>query len=198
MTAIFPQTIMFCTAALVLPSVISFAQAEPKPISVRIINQRGQTQRENSNGNVEVTLSNRRREVWTRSTHCELAKVSKSGLVGWTYAAGQHSRGDWMNDELCIARSKHDRTHISTSRAFIEVWAFTDNDTHVVTRSRHYHGPSWIEKFDISTGKLIDECEGSNFLKDTPKWAQPWCDEADSHAEQPVDGKTPAATQAPP
>ncbi len=170
-------TLRVCVTALFLFPALSFAYARPRPIAARIINIRGETQPEDAVGNVEVTLSNHRKEIWTRSWHCELAKVSKTRLVGWTYASGQHTRGPWMNDELCIANSRHDVTHFSVDRAFIDLWDFTDHDTCVVIRSRNIHGPSWLEKFRIDTGQFIDECSGSNYPEKTPEWARPYLDE---------------------
>jgi hypothetical protein len=73
---------------------------------------------------------------------------------------------------------------IGVSRAFIETWGFADSDKAVVVRSRNSHGPSWIEKFDIATGKVVAECQGSNSLENTPKWAQAWCDASKKEPEQ--------------
>lgn len=176
------RTLKLCAAAILLHLMLPSAQAEPAHVSAGIIDRRGEPRHDDANGNVEVVLSNRRREVWTRSAQCKLAKVAMSGLVGWTYAATQHSRGSWMNNELCIARSKQDRTHIHAARTFIEVWAFTDKDTHVVIRSRSAHGPSWIERFRITTGELVSECSGSNYPDKTPVWARAYLDEQDEVA----------------
>jgi len=116
-------------------------------------------------------------------------------MQGWTLATAKHSQGEWMNSALVIVtKSKKEKT-FRASRAFIEVWGFTDSDTTVVVRSRNSHGPSWIEKFDITTGKVVAECQGSSDLKDTPKWAQPWCDESKKDAEQVVPPNGPRALQ---
>lgn len=107
-----------------------------------------------------------------------LKLTSQSGIKGWTVATAKQRNGGWMNSTLVIVTaSKVERT-FRASRAFIEIWGFTDSDRHVVVRSRNSHGPSWIEKFDLATGKRVAECHGSNHLKDTPKWARPWCDES--------------------
>ena len=113
-----------------------------------------------------------------------LKLTSASGIEGWTLATGKHSEGGWMNSTLVVVTGAKVKKSFNASRAFIEVWGFADSDTAVVVRSRNSHGPSWIEKFDIATGKLLAECQGSSYLKDTPKWAQPWCDEAKREAEQ--------------
>ena len=113
-----------------------------------------------------------------------LKLTSKGGIQGWTLATAKHSQGEWMNSTLVIVTKSKVEKKLSASRAFIEVWGFADSDTAVVVRSRNSHGPSWIEKFDVATGKLVAECPGSNHFKDTPKWAQPWCDESKKETEQ--------------
>jgi hypothetical protein len=113
-----------------------------------------------------------------------LRQTSRSGFKGWTVATAKHSQGTWMNSTLVIVTRDKVQQKIHASRAFIEVWGFTESDKAVVVRSRNAHGPSWIEKFDSTTGKLIAECPGSNHIKDTPTWAQPWCDESTKPAEQ--------------
>lgn len=115
-----------------------------------------------------------------------LKLTSQSGLQGWTLATARNSKGEWINSTLVIVTKSKEET-FRASRAFIEVWGFADlEDTAVIVRSRNLHGPSWIEKFDIKTGKLLAQCQGSNELKDTPKWAQPWCDASKQEAEQAV------------
>jgi hypothetical protein len=103
-------------------------------------------------------------------------KVSGSGDVGWTYAAGRHSRGAWMNSELCIAKSKSEITRIQADRAFIELWEFTDDNRCVVLRSRNIHGPSRIEKIEIGSGQLVESCSGSDYPEQTPVWARKYID----------------------
>ena len=115
--------------------------------------------------------------------HKFLTLESKGGLKGWTIATAEHSRGGWMNTTLVVVDKKKVKRKFQASRAFIERWGFADSDRAVVVRSRNAHGPSWIEKFDISTGELIAECAGSNSFEDTPRWAQPWCDAAKEPAE---------------
>lgn len=89
-----------------------------------------------------------------------------------------------MNSTLVIVTKAKVEKTFRASRAFIEVWGFADSDTTAVVRSRNSHGPSWIQKFDLATGKVVAECPGSDDFKDTPKWAQPWCDESKKDAEK--------------
>jgi hypothetical protein len=168
-----------------LIAVLTFAMFAPAPadwpclpVGARIVDRYGQPQApdrfDDVVGNVEVRFSNGRKEIWTHSLQCELPKVSKSGLVGWTYAGGRHSRGAWMNNVLCVARSRRDITHFDADGAFIDLWDFTDHDTCVIIRYRNIHGPSWIDKFRIDTGKFMTHSFGSGTVEETPDWARPY------------------------
>jgi hypothetical protein len=105
--------------------------------------------------------------------HCLLPKVSHSGVVGWTHAVVQHSRGGWMNTQLRIARDGRLIAHFDVSRAFIDLWDFADNDTCVVIRCVNAHGPSWIQKHRIDTGELVAEGPTRG---NVPEWAKPYAD----------------------
>jgi len=101
-----------------------------------------------------------------------LKQTSKSGLQGWTLAKYKSGRGEWMNSTLVVT----DRTgKVSKFRAeygFIEQWGFVDNDTAIVIRSVNAHGPSYWQKFDIKSRKLIDDYFYSKSPNRTPSWAK--------------------------
>jgi hypothetical protein len=150
------------------------ADSKPRPVATRIATVRSQSNADwRPVGNISVTLSDGHREVWTTTGHCLLPKISRSGLVGWTHAVVQHSRGGWMNTQLRIARDGRLIAHFDVSRAFIDLWDFADNDTCVVIRCVNAHGPSWIQKHRIDTGELVAEgpCSGN-----VPEWAKPYAD----------------------
>lgn len=167
---------------LVVPSfliltftVYGLSAAPDVPKSVTIVPVPGHSLPDGTpGGNVKVTFSSNRAEVWTTRGHCLLPRVSQGGLVGWTHASGRHSRGMWMNKALRIARDGRLVREFKASRAFIEVWDLTDSDSCVIIRSRNAHGPSRIEKFRIDTGELVAEGSGSH---DVPAWAQPYSDD---------------------
>jgi hypothetical protein len=115
--------------------------------------------------------------------HVFLKQTSQTGIQGWTVAADRHSGGSWMNSILILISPDGGKKQIRSSYAFIEKWGFSDGDATVVIRARQAHGPSWIQKFDVSSCKLLAECQGSGFLGATPIWARPWCDEADRLTE---------------
>jgi hypothetical protein len=66
--------------------------------------------------------------------------------------------------------------HIQAQRVFVDLWAFTDGDTHVVVRSQLLHGTKWLERFRVDTGEVADSCSGSNEPEKTPEWARPYLD----------------------
>jgi hypothetical protein len=158
------------------------ARSKSAPVSACIVNWRGEVVADDSGraGNVRVTFSDGHRELWTHRGRAMLAKVSKSGLVGWARAAGRNLAPGhaWMDGDLIVARDGQVIAKLEAEDAFIEVWAFTDNDTCVVMRSRMLHGPSTIEKFKIATKEKIGQCSGSD-PSQLEEWARPYWDEAD-------------------
>lgn len=109
--------------------------------------------------------------------HSSLFQKYKDGPRGWTEADRQHSQGEWMNNTVVVVTAAEERKTFHVARAFIEKWGFADGGKSIVTRCRNAHGPSWIDKFEIASGKLLAECSGSEHLENTPEWARPWCDE---------------------
>jgi hypothetical protein len=149
--------------------------SQPHPIAARVVAVRSESNADwRTVGNISVTFSDGHREIWTTTGHCLLPKVSASGLVGWTHAVAQHSRGGWMNSQLRIARDGRLIAHFNVSRAFIDFWDFSDDDTCVVIRCVNAHGPSWIQKYRIDTGELVAEGSGRD---DGPDWAKPYADD---------------------
>lgn len=167
-----------CVAFVLFNAPLAVAEAKPRPVAAVIADKRGRIKPPPSlarlMGNVRVKFSDRHQEVWTRSWQCSLARTAKSGVVGWTYADGQNDRGEWMNTDLVIARSKRDRIHLEPELPFIEEWGFTADDTCVVVRSRGAHGPSTIQKFRITTRELLDKCPGEAPPESMPAWAKPF------------------------
>src|SRR6266404_4975101 len=102
--------ISLCAAAL------TPAPARPngRPASAEIVLPGGRVAEGRHPGNVRVTLTNGRHEMWTRKGNCELPRVSRSGLVGWTSGRGFHSKGALMNDTLIIASEDKLLARIST------------------------------------------------------------------------------------
>ena len=150
----------------------------PRPTVARILVVRSESNADwRPVGNISVKFSDGHREIWTTKGHCLLPKVSKSGLVGWTHAIEQHSRGGWMNQELRIARDGRIIGRFHADRAFVDLWDFTDNDTCVVVRGINEYGPYWIQKYRIATGELVAEGSGNNHV---PEWAKPYADETQS------------------
>ena len=141
------------------------------PISAQIISASGHIEPYWRHGNVRVALTNGRTEIWTRDGKCELARVSKSGLVGWTHGTAFHSKGALMNDTLIIARNRKVRARMRTFYPFIDVWDFTDADSCVVVLSAGPHGPGRIEKFRIADGQLLGGCYESK-PEEQPDWAK--------------------------
>lgn len=140
-------------------------------MSAEIVSAGGRVAEERHPGNVRVTLTNGRHEMWTRKGNCELPRVSKSGLVGWTRGTAFHSKGALMNDTLIIAREDKVLARIPTDYPFIDVWDFAGRESCVIVLSGGPHGPGRIGKFRIADGKLLGGCfEGH--VDEHPDWAK--------------------------
>ena len=159
---------------VLLPSLVHGGQ-NATPLSVRVISgpEPDAEAGEDEAGNVMVTLSNGRKEMWTAKGWCVYPKISKSGLVGWTHGLGMHPTQGLRNGELVIARHRHVFRRIAARQGFIDDWFFTDGDHCVVIRSRGPHGPAWLEKVKIHSGEVIDGCS-ARADENMPTWAKPF------------------------
>jgi hypothetical protein len=143
-----------------------------RPMSAEIVSPRGEIASQDQFGDVRVTLSNGRREIWTRKGGCALVNVSKTGLVGWTHGKSFHRTQGLMNSSFVIARQNKVVARIEAERPFIQSWDFADHDACVIILSAAAHGPGEIQKFRISTGELLAGCFESEPFEKKPRWAQ--------------------------
>src|SRR5919106_2353459 len=117
-------------------------------------------------GNVRVTFRDQHTEVLTHGGDCRDAHVSPKGDVGWVRAERTSidrpnmrvSGRDFLNLRLLdgTLRELSPLADVGDAR-FIEEWRFTERGATVVIRSRGYHGPAFYLKYDVQTGRLIDE-----------------------------------------
>lgn len=130
-------------------------------------------------GNVRVTFSDGRKEMWTREGRALLPKVAASGYVGWSRYTQRNSRGEPVNSILRVLLSEKDIKDFNApeGRPFIEEWDFTDKDTAVVIKSRGRHGPANFVKYDLKSGKRLASVEGYKPYDQLPDWAKPFSDD---------------------
>ena len=147
---------------------------EMRPVSARIMWAKEREAEPSHFGDVLVVLSSGKTEMWTSSGGCALAKVSRTGLVGWAHGSAFHRTQGLMDHELVLARRKHVITRIDVEYPFINAWDFADGDSAVVIRYGAAHGPSRIGKFRISSGKLLGECSSIEAFDAMPPWAKPF------------------------
>ena len=163
---------------LLLLSVSAFAGAPAgKPTGVTIVDVPTERRNYGTNiGNVKVRFTDGHSEVWTSLGRCMYAHVSPTGLVGWTRYTTRNHYGEPVNSILRVRF--HDGTLKDFQHGpFIEEWAFTDDDTTVVIKSRGRHGPATYIKYDLRTRKVIDAVGRSALYHDMPNWAQPFADD---------------------
>jgi hypothetical protein len=150
-----------------------------RPTSVSIVDVPSERRDYGTNiGNIKVQFSDGHSEVWTSLGRCMYAHVSTTGLVGWTRYTGRNHYGEPVNDTLRIrfleGTTRDFRAY--PNGPFIEEWAFANNDSAVVIKSRGRHGPAYYVKYSLHTGELIESVGISTPKEQLPKWAQPYAD----------------------
>ncbi|PYL09372.1 MAG: hypothetical protein DME34_02850 [Verrucomicrobia bacterium] len=166
-----PRLFLFGLVLLIARLVLS--EPTPIPTSVAIIDVPTERRNYGTNiGNIKVTFSDGHSEMWTPAGKCMYAKVSSSGLVGWTRYTGRNAHGEPVNDVLRI-RYRDRRAKDFRHGPFIEDWGFADDDSAVVIKSRGRHGPARYIKYALLSGKVI---ESVDIYEPLPRWAQPYAD----------------------
>ncbi|GEP45921.1 hypothetical protein BGE01nite_52120 [Brevifollis gellanilyticus] len=127
-------------------------------------------------GNVRVKFKDGHTEMWTKNGKCLHVLRSDSGLVGWSRYTRRNDHGEPVNNMLRVMISPEQWKDVKTD-LFIEDWGFADGDTTVILKTRGRHGPSYIQRFLLKTGELLNETKGSGPHAATPDWAKPYADD---------------------
>jgi hypothetical protein len=100
----------------------------------------------------------------------------QKGLVGWTHYTARNDYQEPVNNTLRIRFLDGSIKDFQAypNGPFIEEWAFVDNDSAVVIKSRGRHGPAYYIKHSLRTGNVIESV--STPYDRLPKWAQPYAD----------------------
>jgi len=133
-------------------------------------------------GNVKVSFTDGRTEVLTKDGCCLKPEVSPAGAVGWIHFRGLGGRDkDMLMNEVLQVRLPSGKTSEFKPESeegdtlFIEKWGFADGGASVVMKTRSYHGPAGISKYDIKSGKITGNVNGAS--DELPKWAEPYSDD---------------------
>jgi hypothetical protein len=110
-------------------------------------------------GNIKVRFADGHSETWTSLGRCMDAQVSPTGLVGWTRFSERNYYQEPVNRTLRVrflnGRVKDFEAY--PNGPFIEEWAFADDDSAVVIKTRGRHGPAYYVKYSLHTGELNRE-----------------------------------------
>jgi hypothetical protein len=157
----------------------SLAAAEPsKPESATIIDVPSERRSSGYHiGNIKVQFTDGHTEMWTRGGKCLMPQVSAKGHVGWTRYTDRNDYQEPVNNILRIRFPDGRIRDFEANGSFIEEWAFADNDSAVVIKSRGRHGPSSFVKYDLFTGRRLGVVGGSITYANLPEWAQPFADD---------------------
>jgi hypothetical protein len=130
-------------------------------------------------GDVEVTYQDGSKDRWTTKGNAMTPKVSRQGVVGWVLCTLEddgktlllHKNWPVYGSLRLVSQGKILAT-ISAAKAFIEEWAFSQDGTHVIVKSRASHGPATIEQFEVNSGKQTGETPA--YSETMPAWAEPF------------------------
>jgi hypothetical protein len=127
-------------------------------------------------GNVEVTYPNGQTMKLTQGGKCSDPKLSGKGDVGWVLAYGMPVKDGYVGSESSLVIQTRDGAtkRFKPNARFIQKWDFTDDGSSVVIQSMDYHGPESYIKFDLATGKRLDEIDGYKPHDQLPDWAKPY------------------------
>lgn len=161
------------------------AAGEPasKPANAIIVDpSSGQplTDKARLNGNVKIVFSDGHSEIFGKDGKCMDPHVSQKGYVGWTHYTHWGPRGAAMDEKLVVrlldGTTKEFRPN-PNGGPFIEEWAFVDNDSGIIIKSRGFHGPASLIRYDLASGRATARQDGYVEYEKMPKWAQPFSDD---------------------
>jgi hypothetical protein len=131
-------------------------------------------------GHIEVRFSDGHTETLALKENATEPHVSKDGAVGWVDWTAVDAKGYRVGpDKVRIRRANASMLTLAPHHEapFIEVWAFSDDGSSVIIKSRQHHGPAYFVKYNLATGKLTDHIDGFVEKSKMPSWAQPYSDQ---------------------
>jgi len=140
-------------------------------------------------GNIRVMFSDGHSELLTAEGDCTSPRISSNGDVGWVRV--DKSKVDFMaqnregEDEVMVqlADGKRKEFAANPTAPFIGTWSFADGNGAVAIQSSAYHGPRFYRKYDLVTGKLVDEITAYVSFNKLPVWAKQISDEGTESVE---------------
>lgn len=126
-------------------------------------------------GNVKVTFSDGHAELWTKTGKAQQPKVAANGMVGWARYEVRYEKMPVLDTIRIVWPDEHHKDYKTEARhPFIEEWAFADDDTALIIKSRAVHGAATFIKYEIATRKILGRVSAEEKL---PDWAKPFADD---------------------
>jgi hypothetical protein len=133
-------------------------------------------------GNVIVKYADGTEDKWTDKGNCSTPKISSSGMVGWiVYSLQKDGKSIEMygelpiNGKVSICEEGKVLATVSATKPFIEQWGFSQDNRHIVIKSRGAHGPATIQLFGLKDGPA--EATVDAYSENLPEWARPYKDD---------------------
>ncbi len=135
-------------------------------------------------GNVRMTLPDGSHKLLTTSgLACDVKSTANGTIIGWT--EGQILKYPDRNQPVTkdgyptvptffpksiVVRRNNKQRQLVPEKLYLVVWKFLRNGRQIGVRSEGSHGPTYLQLFDTSTGKLLDH--RMDFEKKLPAWTR--------------------------
>jgi hypothetical protein len=178
------------TRASLVQLSVAEVSAKPKPTSATVVVvPSGFDTFMLQTGNIQVTFSDGHSELLTAEGDCISPRISSNGDIGWVRV--DKSKVDFVaknregEDEVTVqlADGKRKEFAANLTAPFIGNWSFADGNSAVAIQSSAYHGPRFYRKYDLVTGKLVDEITAYVPYNKLPVWAKQISDEGTESVE---------------
>ena len=155
------------------------AESSKKPVSASIIDAANKNSPAPA-GNVQVKYADGTTDKWTTKGIAMEPKVAADGTVGW-YLCATNDKGKPDLDQdssatpvaLVVCKAGKILATIK-DLANPRGWGFDPDGSHVIVYEGAKHGPGWVRRFDLKTGKETDQFSFADTDKKCPAWAKPF------------------------
>jgi len=155
------------------------AETAKKPVSASIVEAKAKSLTPPA-GNVRVKYADGTTDAWTTKGIAMEPKVAADGTVGWYLCAADAAGklelegGDTpIPVALVVCRGGKILATIK-DLANPRDWGFDPDGTHVMVHEGAKHGPGWVRRFDIKSGKETNQFSfaGVDDASKCPAWAK--------------------------
>ncbi len=164
-------------------TLVSFTNG-PAPIAGKVVTAKvintDLTQKDWGIGDIEATTSTGKTVVVAHDHTCAKPKVSAHGDLGWSVWKDRdpsNTKTSHSGEILRVRKRDGTMADFYPNSRFIQDWSFVGDDTAVAIASMGFHGHQFYVKYDLKTGRVLDQVDQYKAYNELPAWAQPLSDE---------------------